>query len=271
MNGLQRYIEVQRAVSSYRDERGLKLKPGRLRKFASQIYQESKNAGSVNQVVNNIDVWFDNITPQLPEEISSFKPFYEFDKKNHESSVSIIAPENLYIKSPQIQGPEWVIPASILSYEDHFKSFSDYCNANRYVFWDNSTDAPVFRISEIKFDYDEDKYIALLELGQDDGYGYEPGMIAEKNENQPWSQERTEPELEETPIKGKKAEQEKDSEVQMIKAETEKIKIETEKIKASESRIKAVNKAVTNLRKDLKDKLITKKQYSKMLEKLYEM
>jgi predicted RNase H-like nuclease (RuvC/YqgF family) len=97
--------------------------------------------------------------------------------------------------------------------------------------------------------------VTTLALGQDDGYGYTPGIGATVIEGV--KIEKPAP-----PVKPPEKEPEK---------EIEKIKAETERLEASRRRIEELNKAVEKLDSQLERDLITKNEYKKYLKKLYGM
>jgi hypothetical protein len=105
-----------------------------------------------------------------------------------------------------------------------------------------------------------------LELGRDDGYGYDPTEPISENE---LVERITKEEIERltTPEPKPEPEPEKPSEKEL---EIQRIKAETEQIKASEKKLEQLNKAVDKLNSQLDRGLITKTEYKKYLKKLYE-
>jgi hypothetical protein len=271
MNGLLRYNAIQKALSSVKVEKGWKLEVGSFQRIASRVYHETKSQ-PLKQVVNNIDVIIDNIpakdTPLLPPELHEWMPFFNFDaeaKSGNGVWNPDIVSDNIVINSPQLFGEDYPVDASILSYEDHFKRFSDYCNANRDIWWHDSTDAPVWRFTEPTYDWNTQKWLITLELGRDDGYCYDPQAPIGENE---LIERITEEEIEKltkpkpAPVPPEPSEKE---------LEIQKIKAETEKIKASERKLSELNKAVDRLDSQLERKLITTTEYKKYLKKLYDL
>jgi len=258
VNPLIRYNEIQKALSSFRKESGVKFKAS-FQQTASQIYQSTKG-DPLKYVIQNIDINYKNIIPELPLEALSPADFYDYEP------LSRVLPENIQIRSTQLHGEEW--SSNDPEYQIVFKDFTDYCNKNRGVFWDSSDDAPRFQFSELDFDDLEGIYYTELSIDRDDAYGYEPGMGAYENKEVLPSEPREEEEIAEPEVE---PEIEKPSKKADREFEIRKLQAETEKTKASASKLTELNKAVANLRSDLKDKLITKKQYSKMLEQLYNM
>lgn len=267
MNELLRYNAIQSALSPLRKERGWKLPVGGFQKIASKIYQSTKDQ-PLKQVINNIDVILDTIPgdepPFIPSEFLEWTPFFNFDPKAP-NQQGIYNPElvgkDLFVKSPQLWGEEDIsIEASLLSYQDHFKDFSDYCNANRNLWWTDSNNAPLFRFIEPVYGWNEQKWFTYIELGQDDGYGYEPGIGGMKKEDivmkEPEEIIPEEPE----PVKPS----DKELEIKRIEAETQKIKASTEKLEA-------LNKAVDRLDSQLERGIITKEEYKIYLKRLYEL
>jgi hypothetical protein len=265
MDGLLRYNAIQSALSPIRKEKGWKLPVGGFQSIASKIYQKTKGE-PLKQVINNIDVILEDIpadnAPSFPIELLDFLPFFAFDSdaKNGMGQVEYEAFKNIYFRSPQLYGPDdYLIDSSLLSYEDHFKNFSDYCNANRGLWWTDSTNAPLFRFTMPKYDWNEQKWYTVIELGQDDGYGYEPGLgavIKKGVERKPLPEEI--PEVE------KPSEREKELEIQKIQAQTE-------LTKASTAKLAELNKAVDRLDSQLDRGLITKEEYKIYLKRLYEL
>ena len=266
MDWLLRYNAIQSALSPIKKEKGWKLPAGRFQGIASKIYQKTKNQ-PLRQVLNNMDLIVEDLpkydTPFIPSELLEWTPFFNFDadaKSGNGIWNPEIVSENLFIKSPQLYGDEdYLIESSLLSYEDHFKNFSDYCNANRNIWWVDSNNAPVFKFTEPVFDWDEQKWYTVIELGQDDGYGYEPGIgatVKEGVEMEPPEEEIKEPEPEKP--------SDKELEIQKIEAETE-------RIKASTAKLSELNKAVDRLDSQLDRGLITKDEYKTYLKRLYEL
>jgi hypothetical protein len=265
MDGLLRYNAIQSALSPIRKSKGWKLPVGGFQSIASKIYQHTKK-DPLKQVINNMDFQVEDMpyweAPYINPDLFDLHPFYEFDadaKNGRGIWNRELASDELYVKSPQIQGPDFIISASLLSYEEHFSLFSDYCNANRNLWWSNTDDAPLFRFTKPKFDFDEQKYITILELAQDDGYGYEPGMGAEVKEGV-----KIKPIEEEIPEEVKVSEREKELEIQKIQAQTE-------LTKASTAKLSELNKAVDRLDSQLDRGLITKEEYKIYLKRLYEL
>lgn len=266
MDGLLRYNAIQSALSPIRKEKGWKLPVGGFQGIASRIYQKTKKQ-PLKQVLSNIDIILEDLpkdnAPFLPPELTEFHPFFTFDA-DAKNRLGIVNPElfseNLYVKSPQLFGTDdFMFDASLLSYEDHFRHFSDYCNANHNLWWFDSTDAPKFRFTDPEWSWDDQKWYTVIELGQDDGYGYEPGMEPQLKEGvviKPPKEEIPEP----VP--------EKPSE---IDREIEKIKAQTELEKASTAKLAELNKAVDRLDSQLDRGLITPKEYKIYLKRLYEL
>ena len=262
MDGLLRYNAIQSALSPIRKEKGWKLPVGGFQSIASKIYQKTKKE-PLKQVLNNIDVILEDIpgenTPYFPEELSEFLPFFAFDKDapNNAGKVNNKTFTNLFFRSPQLYGEDdMLIDTSLLSYDDHFKNFSDYCNANRNIWWTDSNNAPLFRFTEPKYDWNEQKWYTVIELGQDDGYGYEPGLGAITKEG-----------VEMKPLKEIAPEEEKPS----IELEIRKIQAQTELAKASTAKLSELNKAVDRLDSQLDRGLISKEEYKTYLKRLYEL
>ena len=262
MDGLLRYNAIQSALSPIRKEKGWKLPVGGFQSIASKIYQKTKN-DPLKQVLNNIDVILEDIPgenpPYFPEELVDFIPFYEFDKDapSHKGQVNNKTFTNLFFRSPQLYGEEdMLIDTSLLSYDDHFKNFSDYCNANRNIWWDDSNNAPLFRFTEPKYDWNEQKWFTVIELGQDDGYGYEPGLGATVKKG-----------VQMKPL-AEPAEEEKPS---VTELEIRKIEAQTELAKASTAKLSELNKAVDLLDSQLDRGLINKEEYKIYLKRLYEL
>jgi hypothetical protein len=151
-----------------------------------------------------------------------------------------------------------LIDSSLLSYEDHFSRFSDYCNANRDIWWFTSNDAPKFRFTEPKFNWSEQKWLTSIEIDDDNTYGYDPKLQTGINEGV-IREPLKEPEPEVTP-----APSEKELEIRKIQAQTE---LE----KASTAKLAELNKAVDRLDSQLERGLITKDEYKAYLKKLYEL
>jgi hypothetical protein len=262
MDGLLRYNAIQSALSPIRKEKGWKLPVGGFQAIASKIYQKTKK-DPLKQVLNNIDVILEDIPgenpPYFPEELVDFIPFYEFDKDapSHKGQVNNKTFTNLFFRSPQLYGEEdMLIDTSLLSYDDHFKNFSDYCNANRNIWWTNSNNAPLFRFTEPKYDWNEQKWFTVIELGQDDGYGYEPGLGATVKKG-----------VQMKPL-AEPAEEEKPS---VTELEIRKIEAQTELAKASTAKLSELNKAVDRLDSQLDRGLINKEEYKIYLKRLYEL
>ena len=268
MDGLLRYNAIQSALSPIRKQKGWKLPVGGFQSIASKIYQHTKKE-PLKQVLNNIDILVEDIPkwelPFIPDEYKDWNPFYDFLFKG-DQGFGIWDPdlvsENLFVKSPQLYGDEdYLIDSSLLNYIDHFKNFTDYCNANKNVWWVDSTNAPVFRFTEPVYDYNEQKWYTVIELGQDDGYGYEPGIGGIKKEGitvtPPEPEKIPEPEPEEKPS----TPSDKELEIQKIQAQTE---LE----KASTAKLTELNKAIDRLDSQLDRGLITKDDYKKYLNRL---
>jgi hypothetical protein len=272
MNGLLRYNEIQKALSSFRKDSGIKFKAS-FQKTASQIYHNTVN-DPLKGIIQNIDIQYENIIPELSPELQDWTPFFNYDLKNKNGLGvvdSAFFPDNLKVKSPQLHGPNFIAGSSDVDYNSLFKDFSDYANANIDIFWSNSDDAPRFRFGDIDFDPVEDCYYTTLEIDRDDAYGYEPGIGGVQNEAiQPTSVIEEEEIPEEAPEPEEKPKTE-DAELEKIKAETEKTKAETEKIKASSKKLEELNKAVENLDKMFDRGLISKTEYKKYLKNIYSL
>jgi hypothetical protein len=264
MNGLLRYSSIQSALSPIRKEKGWKLPVGGFQSIASKIYQKTKNE-PLKHVLDNIDVILESIpnedTPSFSPELSEFLPFFAFDAdaKNNMGKVSSeMFPENMYFRSPQLYGKDdYLIDASLLSYEDHFSEFSDYCNANRGIWWNDSTNAPMFRFTEPVYDWNEQKWYTVLEINDENTYGYDPKfgpIVNEKVTPTPLKEEEKPPTLP----------SEKELEIRKIEAETE-------LAKASTAKLSELNKAVDRLDTQLDRGIITKEEYKTYLKRLYEL
>jgi hypothetical protein len=262
MDGLLRYNAIQSALSPIKKQKGWKLPVGGFQSIASKIYQKTKGE-PLKQVISNLDIILEDIprgeTPQFPPDLSEFRPFYEFDANANNGKGIVnpeIFPETVYFRSPQLYGPDdYLIDSSLISYEDHFKTFSDYCNANRGIWWTDSHDAPLFRFTEPKYDWNEQKWYTIIELGQDDGYGYEPEKGAIVKEG-----------VERKPPQAPEAEKPSAAEL-----EIRKIQAQTELAKASTAKLAELNKAVDRLDSQLDRGLITKDEYKTYLKRLYEL
>lgn len=275
MNGLRRYNEIQKALSSYKESKGWKLRAGNFQKIASKVYHSSKGQ-PLKQVINNFDVIIENVpgadTPQIPPELFEWSYYFDFDINNRSGTGKFtpdIMPQNILVKSPQLFGDEIPIDASLLSYEDHFFDFSAYCDKNRPHFADRY--GPMWRFTEPKWDWNEQKWLTVLEIN--DLYGYEPGIGGVDDED--YIKEH-EAEIEEKPEIKPEAPPEKlpekeDIEIRKIHAQTERAKAEAEKIRESRGKISELNKAIDRLESQLERGLITKKEYKKYLNKLYSM
>jgi hypothetical protein len=278
MNGLLRYNQIQKALSSYRKQQGWTLHGSRFQEIASEVYQSTKKE-PIKQVVNNFDIFVENLkgerTPQLPSELTDWSYYFDFD-----SNVQVeIFPKDLMVNCPQLFGDKYPIDSSLLSYQDHFKEFSDYININRKYHADNY--GSMFRFTEPEYDWNEGKYLTTLEINN--LLGYEPGMSAFDNEQEVMEAQdefetevpSEEPEMIEEPTKkGKKGKAEKPETKKKVEKEDREIKkiyAETEKIKASEKKLSELNKGIKNLDSMLKRKLITKKEYKTYLNKLMGM
>jgi hypothetical protein len=264
MNGLIRYNAIQKALSSLRKDSGVKFIAS-FQKTASQIYHSTKGE-PLKHLLNNIDKAYKNVIPELPSEAFGLNNFWQYE------DYATSFPADLHVRSKQLHGEKW--DSADPDYQIVFKNFSDYCNANKNTFWHNSHNAPTFHFGAIDFDSADDCYYTEIILEDENAYGYVPGMDAEINDSVAQLEEReettTEPEPEiEKPTKEKPTKD--DKEIRKIQAETERTKAETEKIKSSKEKLSALNTAVKNLDSQLKRKLITKKQYSKFLNKLYDM
>jgi hypothetical protein len=273
MNGLLRYNQIQKALSSYRKQQGWTLHGSRFQEIASEVYQSTKKE-PIKQVVNNFDIFVENLkgerTPQLPSELTDWNYYFDFD-----NSIAVGLPMDLLVNSPQLFGDKYPIDSSLLSYQDHFKEFSDYVNINRKYHADNY--GSMWRFTEPKYDWNEGKWLSTLEINN--LLGYEPGMGAFDNEQEVLEAQdefeaevpSEEPEIQEEPKKkGKKEKVKAEKPEKKDKAEKEirKIHAETEKIKASEKKLSELNKGIKNLDSMLKRKLITKKEYKTYLNKL---
>jgi hypothetical protein len=266
MDGLLRYNAIQSALSPIRKEKGWKLPVGGFQSIASKIYQKTKTE-PLKQVINNIDLILEDIPadnpPYFPAELSEFMPFFAFDSdaKNGMGKVNNETFENIFFRSPQLYGEDdYLIDSSLLSYDEHFRNFSQYCNQNRNIWWTDSHNAPLFRFTEPKYDWSEQKWYTVIELGQDDGYGYEPGIGATvKKDVIIKPPEEKPPEEEEKP-----SEKEKELEIRKIQAQTE-------LAKASTAKLSELNKAVDRLDSQLDRGLITKEEYKTYLKRLYEL
>jgi hypothetical protein len=269
VNPLIRYNEIQKALSAVKRQQGWKLQAGKFQGLASQVYQKTKGQ-PLKQVLNNIDFVIEDIRgtdiPVFPLELLEWNYYFDFDANapggNGQWNPEVLGPDvQLMVRSPQLFEDDIPVDASILSYQDHFKDFSDYCNKNRMYFPDKY--GPMWRFTEPVYDWNEQKYLTLLEIN--DTYGYEPGMGGTEN--------RAFIEGHEPEIEAEKPEPQAEviKETNKEDFEIRKIQAETEKTKASTSKLTELNKAVANLRSDLREGLISKKQYSKMLDKLYDM
>ncbi len=267
MNELLRYNAIQSALSPIRKEKGWKLPVGGFQGIASKIYQKTKNE-PLKQVINNIDVILESIPgddqPFFPAELIEWTPFYNFDAEARSGNGiwnPAIVSENIFVRSPQLFGEEdFLIENASLNYDQHFKNFSDYCNANRNVWWSDSTNPPVFKFTEPQYDWNKQKWFTTIILGQEDGYGYEPGMPPEIKEGVKFKEPK-EPEPEPEEPKGLS---EKELEINRLKAEAE-------LVKASTAKLVELNKAVDRLDSQLERGLITKEQYKTYLERLYKL
>ncbi len=271
MDGLLRYNAIQKALSPVKEDKGWKLEQGAFQRIASRIYHETASQ-PLKHVINNIDIIVEQIPqkepPLIPPELHEWMPFFNFDAEA-KNGLGVWNPDlvsdNIIVKSPQLFGEDYPIDASLLSYDDHFKRFTDYCNANREIWWHDSTDAPVWRLTEPAFDWNLQKWLITLELGRDDGYGYLPEEPVAEN----LLVERiTKQEIEKLSAPEPAPEPAKPSEKEI---EIKRIEAETEKIKASERKLSELNKAVDRLESQLDRGLITAAEYKKYLKKLYEL
>jgi hypothetical protein len=261
MDGLLRYNAIQSALSPIRKEKGWKLPVGGFQSIASKIYQKTKTE-PLKQVINNIDVILEDIPgenpPYFPIELSDFLPFFAFDEnaKNGMGKISNKTFTDIHFRSPQLYGEDdYLIDSSLLSYEDHFSRFSDYCNANRNIWWTDSHDAPMFRFTELKYDWSEQKWFTVIEINDELTYGYDPqlGVIVNENVILKPLPEKPPEELPETEL------------------EIRKIQAQAELEKASTAKLAELNKAVDRLDSQLERGLITKDEYKAYLKRLYEL
>jgi hypothetical protein len=267
MNGLLRYNEIQRALSSYRRDTGTKFLAS-FQKTASQIYHNTKTQ-PLKRVTENIDQVYHNILPEIPPEYLNPTPFFNYDIENR-NNLGIVSPDlfpqNLCIKSPQLKGEKWVGTTADIDYQIMFKEFSDYINKNLGVIWTDSGDAPRFFFTPIEFDPIENCYFTTLTIDRDDAYGFIPGVEPEKRYGIIPSEKKEVPEEEiEIPEIEKPAKptiKEKELEIKRIKAETD-------KLKASKEKLLELNRAVDRLESQLERGLITKEEYKQYLKKLY--
>ena len=264
MDGLLRYNAIQSALSPLRKEKGWKLPVGGFQSIASKIYQKTKKE-PLKYVLSNIDVILESIpgedTPSFSPELSEFLPFFAFDAdaKNGMGKVSSeMFPENIYFRSPQLYGEDdYLIDSSLLSYEDHFSRFSDYCNANKDIWWTDSNDAPKFRFTEPVYDWNEQKWYTVIEINDDNTFGYDPELGTVVNDKVVLQ-----------PLKEKEKATEPPSDKEI---EIRKIQAETELAKASTEKLSQLNKAVDRLDSQLDRGLITKDEYKIYLKRLYDL
>jgi hypothetical protein len=178
--GFKRYNEIQRALSSYAKQQGLSFKESgkKFHEVASQIHQQTKYS-PLKYAVQNIDNLTDNIFtppdyyPGITETQQKWFGFYEFSGTESVWDPNF-APGNVEIKS--FLRPEQNIPAVVFSYEN-FKPFSDFCNKNRGVTWNDSTDAPHVAFTKPE-PHPTKKGMFISELICDDpnNYGFMPDM-----------------------------------------------------------------------------------------------
>jgi hypothetical protein len=259
IDALQRYNEIQKALSSFRRESGISKFPASFQQTASQIYQSTKSH-PLKQVINNIDENYRNVVPEIPEDILQFREFFNY--KDTEAQL----PPGVGIKSSQLHGDNWI--SGDPDYQIVFKDFAAYINANKDVFWTNSGDAPRFQFGQLDFNDLEGIYFVELTIDRDDAYGYQPGMGASPNIDVIPSEEKEkiEPLTDIKPPEELKPEKKAAKEI-----EIKKIKAETERLKASKEKLSELNKAVVSLDKKLEMGLITKTEYKKYLKKIYDI
>jgi hypothetical protein len=271
MDALLRYNAIQKALSPIKADKGWKLEPGSFQRIAARIYHDTLKQ-PLKQVVNNLDVIVEDIPgkdlPLVPGELHEWMPFFNFDaeaKSGNGVWNPDLVSDNVIVKSPQLFGEDFPVDASLLNYEDHFKRFTDYCNANREIWWHDSTDAPVWRFTEPKYDWNQQKWLITLELGRDDGYGYQPTEPISENQ---LVERITKQEIEALSKPTPAPEPEKPSEKEL---EIRRLEAETEKIKASEKKLSELNRAIDKLDIQLEKGLITPNEYKKYLKKIYEL
>ncbi len=286
VDGLRRYNEIQKALSAFRKQSGVRF-AANFHATASQLYRKTKDQ-PLKHVINNIDKAYEGLIPELPSEYFEPEPFFTYDINNKNGMGKVEyrnMPINLKVKSPQLMGKDWIGTTEDLEYEVIFRKFTDYMNKNLNVIWNNSTDAPCYFFSEVYYDEVEKSYITQLMIDRDDTYGFEPDMEPvqrEVGEIEPAGEHEAElpeePEEEiipEKPAKGKKpkklAPDKEEKAIRKIKAETNKTKAETAKIKASEKRLSEFNKAADKLEKLFERGILTKKEYKAAYKKLLDM
>lgn len=259
MYPLQRYNEIQKALSSFRRESGIKSFPASFQKTASQIYKSTKGE-PLKHVLQNIDISYKNILPEIPADALTQRCFFDYEDAQE------LLPAGLGIRCPQLRGDNWI--ESDTDYNIVFKDFSDYCNANKDIFWTSSGDAPRFQFGDLDFDDTEGIYYLDLIIDREDTYGYQPGMGGKKNFGIGASELKA-------PIKELEDEipEEPEEKIKPVKDDIEirRIEAETEKIKASKEKLEELNKAVESLDKKFDRGLISKTEYKKYLKKIYEI
>ncbi len=264
-SAFKKYNQVQKAVSAHAKESGYTFK-GTGKNFsqiASQVYRDTSGR-DIDSILSGI--YKGTYTPELPPSFyEEGFPFFEFDAEGPNKFGKWDRDKmdpNLMIRSPQILGYE--VPASQLSYTD-FQNFSDYCNANKGIWWDDTNDAPIVKFTAPVWDEKNKRWYAYLETEDDDAYGYSPGMGAVESD---WAPEEEVPEPEapskEALIASKKEEAQKRT--QKIKALDLKIKkaeakIETKKAK----RYKEAQKLLKRYEKYYKQGIISKSEFKKKI------
>jgi hypothetical protein len=248
-SAFKKYNQVQKAVSAHAKESGYTFKgTGKnFSKIASQVYHDDSRR-DLDTILSGI--YKGTYEPELPP--SFFEegfPFFNFDAEGPNTYGKWDRTKmdaNLMIISPKILGYE--VSASKLSYDD-FRDFSDYCNINKGVWWDDTGDAPIVKFTAPAWDEKNNRWYSYLEPGDEDAYGYSPGMGAVETD---WVPEE---EIPEPPPPSKE---------DLIAAKKEEAQRRTLKIKTLDLKIKkAEAKIETKKAKRYKEALKLLKRYEK--------
>ena len=278
MNGLQRYNAIQKALAEEKRAKGWKFVGGRFQGLASEIYQSTKG-DPLNQVVDNMDVLATGVPsveePFFPSPLLDWAPYFDFDVENkgpHGKWSPTTGAENIFIKSPAILGDE-IIRSTDLSYEEHFAKFTAYCDANRGLWWVDSSGAPLFRFTPPELDMADGRYYTELQIDDLDAYGFDPDMgpVVQDIVRQPLPEEGEEeevvvrPEMEDLKIKASEQKKrlrllQEEGEPSKIPSREREIKAETKKIKASTAKLREISTLTKQYTDLYKDGIITKSE-----------
>ena len=294
--GIVRYNRIRHELSEWKKENNLTFKKNYFDKLNKDIFRRTKE-DPLKHVIDNIDELALGVVQSYkevgkpPTDLAEFELFIEgtaYYQLGLEWPEGVAAPANLTISSPLIMG--YSKPASEIDYNEDFKNFVGWVDANRddegdspsYMFKNlgvtegvSEYEIPLVKLIMGEFDWETMSYKAELVITHWNGrhiddennpvtFGYTPGdeirhLDPSEWINQPVFYPPGVPEVK--PPKEAPPPAVIDKEIEL-----EKVKVEREK--QTTEKLRQYNIAEERLYDRYKEKLITKKQYQDSLANL---